>query len=239
MKTNLALLGCGTFGYDLASCLSQSVGKENLYLTNRNESLREKYGLEFPYVTVDNQEAVQQSDLVCVLVRPQQVNNMLREINVSNDKLVVNFTPKRLDLDKPLVQVASSPVIEGRIRVLLYQKNKNVTDEQLRKFREVFIPVTDYFVECDDSVRELGIMSQVYAHLVSYYDVLVNEGVNPENLKTYFDLACKSLQKPKEKVRTKRGLTDTLFDFQESNLPDFVNSEREALEERLQWIQTE
>ena len=36
------------------------------------------------------------------------------------------------------------------------------------------------------------------------------------------------------KVRTKKGLTDSLFDFEEEKLHDFVSSEREILEERLQ-----
>ena len=130
-------------------------------------------------------------------------------------------------------------IIDGRIRVLVYQKNKSVSDEQIRVFRDIFSPVANYFAECDNSVRELGVMSQVYAHLVSYYDVLVNQGSNPETLRAYFDLTCKSLESPKGKVRTKQGLTDALFDFEVSNLPDFVNSEKEVLEERLQWIQTE
>ena len=239
MNTKIALLGCGNLGYDLASCISQIVGEENLYLTNRNEHLRKKYSVEYPNVTSDNQEAINKSDLVCILTQPQQVGGLLDEVGIPSDKLVVNFTPRRLNLDQPLIQVACSPIIDGRIRVLVYQKNKSVSDEQIRVFRDIFSPVANYFAECDNSIRELGVMSQVYAHLVSYYDVLVNQGSNPETLRAYFDLTCKSLESPKGKVRTKQGLTDALFDFEVSNLPDFVNSEKEVLEERLQWIQTE
>ena len=238
MKTSIAVLGCGNLGYDLASCVSETVGKGNLYLTNRNDNLRDKYQSE-GFNVCDNQEAVDQSDFVCLLTQPQEVAKLLDKVRIPRDKIVVNFTPKRLDLDQPLIQVACSPVIDGRIRALLYQKNGQVSDEQVERFRDVFSPVADYFSECDDAVRELGVMSQVYAHLVGYYDVLEREGINPENLKVYFDLACKSLERQKEKVRTGKGLTDSLFDFEEEHLPDFVNSEREILEERLQWIQTE
>lgn len=144
-----------------------------------------------------------------------------------------------MSLDQPLIQVACSPVVDGKIRALLYEKNKKVSEEHIECFRDVFCPVADYFTECDDFAKELGTMSQVYGHLVSYYDVLVSKGSNPEKLKAYFDLACKSLENPKVKVRTRQGLTDSLFDFEEKNLPDFVNSERKILRERLKWIQTE
>ncbi|MFH1669476.1 MAG: NAD(P)-binding domain-containing protein [Candidatus Woesearchaeota archaeon] len=238
MKTSVAVLGCGNLGYDLASCISEIVGKENLHLTNRNKNLREKYRAE-GFNVCDNQEAVNQADYVCLLTQPQEVDKLLDRIRVPNGRVVVNFTPKRLNLDKSLIQVACSLVIDGRIRALLYQKNGQVSEEQIETFRDVFSPVVDYFAECDDPVRELGVMSQVYAHLVSYHDILLKQGANPDSLRTYFDLACESLKSLKGKVRTKRGLTDSLFDFEEKNLADFVNSEREVLEERLQWIQTE
>ena len=238
MKTSVAVLGCGNLGYDLASSISEIVGKENLYLTNRNGSLRGKYQAE-GFNVCDNQEAVDQADYVCLLTQPQEVDKLLEGTRIPSDRIVVNFTPKRLDLEQPIIQVACSPVIDRRIRALLYQKNGRVNEEQIETFREVFSPVADYFAECDDPVRELGVMSQVYAHLVSCHDILLKQGENPDSLKAYFELACKSLGALKEKVRTKRGLTDSLFDFEEEKLPDFVNSEREILEERLQWIQTE
>ena len=238
MKTKVAILGCGSLGYDLASCISETVGKENLYLTNRNEHLRQKYREE-DFNVSDNQVAVNQSDYVCILTQPQEVRALFDEVDIPRDKVVVNFSPKRLGLDQPLIQVVCSPVVDKRIRACLYQKNEQVSNGQIEKFRNLFSPVVDYFSECDDYVSELVVMSQVYAHLVSYYDVLVKQGVNPNLLRAYFDLACKSLQLPKEKVRTRRGLTDSLFDFEKRNLPNFVNYEREVLEERLQWIQTE
>lgn len=236
MKTSVAVLGCGNLGYDLASCISKIVGKENLYLTNRNDDLRNKYQ-EKGFNVCDNQEVVDKSDYICLLTQPQEVDKLLSDVRIPSDRIVINFTPKRLDLDQPLIQVACSPVIDGRIRAFLYQKSGEVSDEQIEKFRNIFSPITDYFSECDDSVRELGVMSQVYAHLVSYYDVLVKQGANPDSVRAYFDLVCKSLGTKREKVRTKEGLTDSLFDFEEINLPDFVNSEIKVLEERLQWIQ--
>jgi hypothetical protein len=236
MKTSIAILGCGSLGYDLASCISKIVGKENLYLTNRNDNIRNRYQAE-GFNFCDNQEAVDQSDYICLLTQPQEVDKLLDGVRIPSDRIVVNFTPKRLNLKQPLIQVACSPVIDGRIRAFLYQKNGQVSDEQTEKFKDIFPPIADYFSECEDSVRELGVMAQVYAHLVSYYNVLINQGINPDSARAYFDLACKSLESPKGKVRTKKGLTDSLFDFEEEHLPDFVNSEREILEERLQWIQ--
>jgi hypothetical protein len=238
MKTSIAVLGCGSLGYDLASCISDMVGKENLYLTNRNDSLREKYQAD-GFNVCDNQEAVDQSDYICLLTQPQEVDKLLDGVRIPSDRIVVNFTPKKLNLEQPFIHVACSPVIDGRIRAFLYQKNGQVSDGQTEKFKDIFSPIADYFSECEDSVRELGVMSQVYAHLVSYYDILIKQGIKPDSVKAYFDLACQSLGLPKEKVRTRKGLTDSLFDFEEEHLPNFVNSEREILEERLQWIQTE
>tara|TARA_Y100000310_G_scaffold334428_1_gene414169 strand:+ start:3642 stop:4358 length:717 start_codon:yes stop_codon:yes gene_type:complete len=236
MLPKIAILGCGNLGYAIAKSLSQQIGENNLILTNNKKHLLEKYSKEFPNITSNNQEAVDKSDIICLLVRPQDLSNLLNEIKIPKTKLIINFTPKKIKLDQPLIHVACSPIINGRIRSLVYEKG-TITPSQFNQFKQVFEAVTNHFVEGCDAISELATMSQIYVHLTSYYDLLTKQELNPKTVKAYFDLAFNSLEKPKQEVRTKKGLTDALFSFQTKNLPKFIASEKKVLEKRIKTLQ--
>lgn len=240
MSTGIALLGCGNFGYDLAKCLVECHGRENLYLTNRDPGILESYAKEFPQVFSDNQAAADRAEILCILVRPAQVKKVLENLHLAQEKLLVNFTPKRLSLDSPLLEVACSPVIGGRIKVLLYQPNSLVSEAQMSSFLHAFLPLADYHARVPDSARALGYMSQVYAHLHSYFLGLKSSGLEDGTLLAMLDMAASALHEPRPpQVMTRAGLTEALEAFHQTHFDKFIRNETVAWEDCLKWMQAD
>ena len=238
MKSNLAILGCGSLGYAIASCLE----KGSLHLTNRNYDLRRKYQQIFPNVSADNKKVTENADIVGLFVRPEQIDDLIAEITpeLDQEKLVVNFAAKGLELTSPLINVACSPVIDGRVKTFLYRCNNQVTADLFRQFQETFQPMTDYFAECNNPLKELGVMARVYCHVLAYYQLLEQES-DQKALQAYFELATNIIktgesERIKTSVSTKKGISDALFGFHQENLAGFVENEQKVLEERIRWM---
>ena len=116
-----------------------------------------------------------------------------------------------------MISVASSPVIKDKIKILFYKKNDNVSEQLFEEFKKIFEPITDHFAECEDPIKELGVMSRVYSHILRYYQNLIKEGNKPEQLNPYFDLAYNriyiSRDIKKDKAQTKKGIVEAILNY--------------------------
>jgi hypothetical protein len=236
MMNKIAILGCGEFGFSIAKCLAVSLPKNDIILTNKNKHLREKYSNTFPVIEENNVSAVNQATIICIFTRPEQVESLLEEIqpHLTSDKLIVNFSAKKLTLEKPLINVASSPVVEEKIFALFYEQNSFVTEEMLQIFKNFLSNRTTFFSKCNNALEELKIMSRVYTHNITYFQQLLNKGYNSERLRIYFQLATETiklsdLDKAQQKAKTKDGLTENLLNYYHKNFLEFIEAEEKAM----------
>jgi pyrroline-5-carboxylate reductase len=79
---NIAIIGAGNLGYSIAQGLisSGAVGKDKLILTENNPKRLESLKANGFRAIMDNQMAVAQSDLVMLVVKPWQIDDLLHEI---------------------------------------------------------------------------------------------------------------------------------------------------------------
>src|SRR3989344_3174798 len=87
----VALLGCGNLGYDIARALVTTIGKNQLYIAEKNQSLLKKHRQEFVYVTRNPQEAINHSDMACILTKPDDVDDLFETISLPHKYLLINF----------------------------------------------------------------------------------------------------------------------------------------------------
>ena len=243
MVLNIAILGCGRLGYSISRCISSRYGNKTIYPTTRNKKILKKLTKEFPNTTNNNIFAVKKSDIICILTQPEEVSNLIKEIKpyLDDSKILINFTPKNIIMEFPIISVACSPVIKEKINILLYNQNKKVNLYLLNKFRDYFLPITSYLNKCDDTIKELGIMSRVYAHILNYFQYLRKEGSRHENLEAYFSLVFNTLSDTQRiedtitNAQTKRGITEELFKTYKKNnsFSKFVNKEKIVVDKKI------
>lgn len=230
MKSEIGIIGMGKLGKQMASVLKKN---------NKNQLLLSKK----PY---NNQKIVEKCELILLIVQPNKVDSIIKEIEpyLTNKKILVNFTTKRIRLKTPLISVATSPVINKRIEIMFYNKNTKVSKNQLNKFTKIFKPVVNNFDKCEDPVKELGTMSRIYSHILNYYQHLNNESIENKKLNAYFNLALnttketKNLNKAISMAKTKSGLTQEIFNYyNKSKFSKFVRGEKETVNKKIKSIQ--
>ena len=247
MVLNIAILGCGRLGYSISRCISSRYGNKTIYPTTRNKEILQTLSKEFPNTTNNNVFAVKKSDIIFILTQPEEVSDLIKEIKpyLDDSKILINFTPKNIIEEFPIISVACSPVINGKIKILLYNQNKKVNSLLLKKFRDYFIPITIYFNKCDNTTKELGVMSRVYAHTLNYFQHLRKEGNRHENLEAYFSLVFNTLSDAQRiedaitNAQTKGGIIEELFKTytKNNNFSKFVNKEKIAVDKKIKSIQ--
>ncbi len=93
MKKNIGFIGCGK----MASAIINAIKQQELYNVIGSEisseiaqSASERLGIN---VCCDNKKLVQESDVVFIATKPNQVQNILKEIKdfVSDDKLIISI----------------------------------------------------------------------------------------------------------------------------------------------------
>ena len=93
--TNISILGCGNIGKALlAGLLQAGHSPQNIVATARSEESRTRIYRRFGVrVTQDNREAVAQSDVIFVCVKPHYVDDVLQEIgeDLPDDSVVVSM----------------------------------------------------------------------------------------------------------------------------------------------------
>ncbi|MAG02326.1 hypothetical protein CMI42_03235 [Candidatus Pacearchaeota archaeon] len=246
MKKKIAVIGKGKFGSQIATILKDKYGSEYLFPTRKDKNKTDKDKTDFPNISINNIKAVENSDIILLLTHPKDASEVLQEIDsVINNRLIVNFTSKELDSQHPLLNVACSPVIEGRITTILYNPNEKVKKKDIEMFAEIFKPLAKNFMECDNSVAELGLMSRIRAHIFNYYRDLLKEGHNGSNLKSHFDHAIESLlnsegiENQTQKAQTKGGFTEEINNlYNEDNLFEkLVKKEKDVINSKIKSIQ--
>ena len=90
----IAIIGTGNLGLSIAKVLVINNTYTTLYLTKRNlDALSSWKEYKNVYITQDNKEAVQKSDILIFAVQPNQFESILEEIKpVLNDKHVIIST---------------------------------------------------------------------------------------------------------------------------------------------------
>ena len=90
----IAIIGTGNLGLSIAKGLVINNTYTTLYLTKRNlDALSSWKEYKNVYITQDNKEAVQKSDILIFAVQPNQFESILEEIKpVLNDKHVIIST---------------------------------------------------------------------------------------------------------------------------------------------------
>jgi pyrroline-5-carboxylate reductase len=78
----IAILGTGNLGYSIAKglVLSGMINKQNLMLTEKNPKRLETLVEEGYRATENNREAVKEADLVMLVVKPWQIDELIEEI---------------------------------------------------------------------------------------------------------------------------------------------------------------
>ena len=82
-QERIAIIGAGNLGTSIADGLAQSdmFSAERITLTRRNLKHLEPYREKGFQITDDNCDAVRDSDIIIVAVEPQQMNELLKEID--------------------------------------------------------------------------------------------------------------------------------------------------------------
>ena len=90
----IAIIGTGNLGYSIAKGLITTNAITSLYLTKRNlEDIKEFEGYKNVFLTTDNKEAVQKSDILIFAVQPRHFEGVLNEIEpLLSDKHVLIST---------------------------------------------------------------------------------------------------------------------------------------------------
>ena len=79
----IAIIGTGNLGSSIAKGLIKNNAITTLYLTKRNvNDLIDFEGYQSVFLTADNKEAVQKSDIIILAVQPAHLENILNEINL-------------------------------------------------------------------------------------------------------------------------------------------------------------
>ena len=77
----IAIIGTGNLGKSIAKGLITSNAITSLYLTKRNlESIKEFEGYKNVFLTSNNSEAIQNSDIIILAVQPSHLESILKEI---------------------------------------------------------------------------------------------------------------------------------------------------------------
>ena len=242
MKTKIAIIGLGRLGLQIARLLKS---KYELYPTRKNKNTIKKLKKEFPNISNDNIAAIKKSDIILLMVPPKKVNLVLKEIKPYIDKkLVLNFTLKKFNLNSQLINIASSIVINNKIKICLYKPNKMVTKNNEELFIKIFKSISANFSKCNDPVKEMTYFARVFSHILAYYSFLLKEKKEAKILKLCFELGVESLIYSKsinnviKKGKTKGGITEELFKLysQEPYFKDLISSESNIINKKIKEI---
>ena len=95
MENKIAIIGTGNLGKAIADGLliSKLVNVENLTLTRRNTSKLKKYSTQRVKTTSNNIEAVKNSDIIILAVKPHKFEGIVSEIvpYLTNNHLPIKY----------------------------------------------------------------------------------------------------------------------------------------------------
>src|SRR3989338_10509707 len=93
MKHRMAFIGAGRMATALISCVYKSNISKSIFASDKNEkslsNIKKQFGIK---TTKDNEEAVKNSDIVFICVKPQDIDNVLNEIKGAiKNQLIVSI----------------------------------------------------------------------------------------------------------------------------------------------------
>jgi pyrroline-5-carboxylate reductase len=244
----LALIGCGKMGEALLSGIlgSQLIPVENVEVTvaepPRVDFLAEKYGVR---ASSHNVQAVRGADLVLIVLKPQQVKGVLREIKqaLRKDAVIVSVAASvttaliERELGRPARVVRAMPNTPCLIRqgMTAIAGGVNATPDDVALAREIFSSMGRTVVVEEkhmDAITGLSASGPAYVYLI--IESLAEAGVKlglPRELSTELSaqtlLGASSLvlhtgehpAKLKDMVTTPAGCTiDGLLELEEGGL---------------------
>ncbi len=183
IKKNIAIIGVGKMGHTLIDSLLRNnvIIPEQIFGTtyrieNANQ-VKEKYHIN---AGVDNVQAVSESDIIVLAVKPQMVQKILKEVNpvLNKDKLVISiaaaistaFIEELINKDIPVIRAmpnTASLVNEG---MTVLCPGKYVKNEQIDLTLKIFSSIGKVEIvnreELMDAVTALSGSGPAYSYLM-------------------------------------------------------------------------
>lgn len=262
--TRIAVIGAGVMGEALISALIASgVAPHSIRISEKREGraayLVEKYGVQ----TLGLDENVQDSQTILLVVKPQDLKDLLHEIapNLAPDTLLVSFVAgKRIDFiagnigaRNPIVRVMpNTPALvgEGMAAISL---GPNVENDH-KRFVFEFLSATGQIIEVDESLQDAvtAVSGSGPAYFFAFVEAMVSAGeemglshsVSTQLTVQTFVGAAKLLASSgssastlRENVTSPNGTTAAaLRSFTEANLSEIVARAMRAARDRSQEL---
>lgn len=151
MKT-IGFIGTGNMGSAMAKAAYRSTMPEKIYLSNRTRAKAEKLAEEINGTVLTNTEVTKKADWIFLAVKPQMLNNILKEIKEPLQKrsgryvLISLLAGKKLsELEDcfgrvPIIRVAPNiPALVGS-GITLFSANQYVTEQEKEDFIRLMTP---------------------------------------------------------------------------------------------------
>lgn len=140
-RKKIAILGCGNIGSAIAKGLvnSKLYKPSQIFVTRKSEELLEKFSKEGFQTSTNNLEAIRKSEIIIIAVTPQQLDELLNEINpeLNQDKHIIisivtgatiNQIKNQLTKKIPVIRVMPNTAIaiqESMTCIASHEEDKN------------------------------------------------------------------------------------------------------------------
>lgn len=190
-RKKVAVLGAGKLGGILlqallkAGLLTPAHTRATVRHTDRAKSLREKLAID---VGTDNRAAVEGADIIFVCVKPQVVEEVIREIrpNVSAQQLIISVAASvptaeietALGINTAVVRAMPNTPCALGVGMTALCKGKHATEEQVRLARSLF-DVVGRTVVVDEKLMDAvtGLSASGPAYIYIILEALAEAGV--------------------------------------------------------------
>lgn len=190
-RKQVAVLGAGKLGGILlqallkAGLLTPAHTRATVRHTDRAKSLREKLAID---VGTDNRAAVEGADIIFVCVKPQVVEEVIREIrpNVSAQQLIISVAASvptaeietALGINTAVVRAMPNTPCALGVGMTALCKGKHATEEQVRLARSLF-DVVGRTVVVDEKLMDAvtGLSASGPAYIYIILEALAEAGV--------------------------------------------------------------
>lgn len=193
----VAIIGAGNMGGALARgwAKSESIGLENVLVANRSQDKLTELNAEFPelFTTTNNVEAVKQANVVCIVVKPWLVENVVDEIkkHVDYNRQIIISCAAGVGLKKleemfrreegtvpPLFYAIPNIAAEFAESMTFAASNSKVTEEQKTIVNDLFSTIGEV-IFCKEQLVAPGMMiaSCGIAYIMRYIRAQMQGGV--------------------------------------------------------------
>ena len=228
MKQRISIIGFGSMGSMISNMILEHsiINQSDLYISNRTRIKTKNFESLYPSIhIVDNQTAVQESDMIILCVKPNDFTNLLKEIKpfLTAQKHLISITASipisTLEQYHNGAVSIAIPTVTGEIGkgVSLVVSNSKINSESKSQLTEVFSSmgkVKEVAPELLDIMIELtsctpGFIGALFSNYVSILHNYINDlGYNEDVEKLLID--------------TVKGTID-LIDIKQMSFDDIVS----------------